>query len=737
MPRGDDDALDAIRQGLVSRAEDVALGLLGEPAHRTRDEWRWGRKGALAMVIRGPKRGLWSDHANGDEGGDLLDLIQRERSGGFPAALDYARALLRLPVDYTPPPRPTVTGAPKPDASDAARIAFARRLWSKAGEVRGTVAERYLTDTRRIPAPAAGWPECVRYHPGRCALIVAATTTAGEVQAVQLVHLTTEATKQPDMEKRPTKQSYGPQAGAAVRLPARQVALQVTARDASLLLAEGPETGLSIWAATGRETWIALGGVGKVQPTPGRRLVVCADDDPPDSPGAKGRRKAVSRWRTEGFAVVLAHPWARRRRDKSDFNDVLQDHGLEAVRARIDAALSDPGHGGVQAVPVKQARAVLQKAMASFIVAARDFIPDDLDSGCVAAVHAIRGGVGTGKSDAALRHIARELQVMRKRGDTRNVAVAVPRHLLAEEQAERFRDLPESAGLTAAGWRGRKALDPQAPGYLDKAIPDERKTKMCRDLPAVRDAEILGLPVEENVCRRRKGGKEFVCPFHGECGAQRQKGQRADVWFVPHESLFGPKPAALGELFAVVVDEAPWQDGLQGLDSDSITLALDAFTRDAVVPNDFMGRNTQRLRDVYRRVIETLRGQPDGPLRRDAMLAADVTAETAKDGRILTWDRHVDPGFRPGMTAAQRREAMTAAKDNPTIMRLARFFRALETLVAEDGPEASGWIALETQVTDHGPVRVLRLRGRRDVGKGWRVPTLLIDARLNPALVRP
>ena len=718
MPGIEGDNLDALRQEVGARAKDVCLALLGEPASRTQVEWRYGRRGSLAVAMRGHKRGLWYDHEAG-AGGDLFDLIRRQRGGDFAAALAWARDFLRLPRRAQTPPT-TTTATKDSDENDAVRLERARRFWREAGELPGSVAERYLTMTRGIPAPAAGWPACLRYHRRRRALIVAATDDAGEVRAVQLVHLTTGAAKRPADDEHLTKQSFGLQDDAAVRLPA------CGDGDAPLLLAEGPETGLSLWTATGRETWIALGGVGKLHPPLGRRLVVCADDDLPDKPAAKALRKAVGRWRAEGFAVALAYPWARRRRDKSDFNDLLLGVGPGAVAQRIEAAAQGAAHSGVQAVRVDVARARLRAAVDGFFTAARGFDPDDPDRGCTAAVHGIRGGVGTGKSDAALRAIAWELAAMRTRGDQRTFVVAVPRHALADEQAVRFMALPEAAGLTAAGWRGREAPDPTAPGEM-----------MCRNIEAVRDAQSIGARVEESACHRSKGGQEFHCAFAGVCGAQRQKHQRADVWFVPHELLFAPKPAALGKLFAVVVDEAAWPDGLEGVDGRGITFALDALHGNVVVPDDFAGRDTQRLRDVHRRVIDALHGQSVGPLRRDVMLAAGITAETAKDGRVLTWLRKVDPGLRPGMTLAERRAAMAAARDNPAVIRLARFFGALEALLAEDGPATSGWITLETQDTDHGPVRVLRLRGRREVDKGWQVPTLLIDALLNPALARP
>jgi putative DNA primase/helicase len=181
------DELQEVRAGLAANADELALSLLGQPTSRTRDEWRWGQHGSLSMVMRGGKRGLWHDHEAG-EGGDLLALIQRDRGGTFPTALDYARVYLRMPQTERPKPSPRARPAQAQDDS-AAQIAWARRLWGERRPIVGTAAEVYLVEHRAITAPGA-WPDALAYHPGRNALIVAATDDAGVVHAVQLVHLT-------------------------------------------------------------------------------------------------------------------------------------------------------------------------------------------------------------------------------------------------------------------------------------------------------------------------------------------------------------------------------------------------------------------------------------------------------------------------------------------------------------------------------------------------------------------
>lgn len=716
-----DTDIDAIRDDLAANFEDLAKALLGEAQSRKSSVWRYGKRGSLALVVRGQRRGLWHDHERG-EGGDALALIRRERGGGFEETLAYAKRFLGIADDETDKPDTKAqearrrkrdqerAAAVKADADDkAARVSRARRYASEAVPIAGTPAEAYLAH-RAIPRPACGWPAVVRYHPGRNALLVVSTNALGDVQGVQLVHLTAEGTKRPAEPGRLPKQSLGDMAGAVVRLPGT---------GGPLLLAEGPETGLTVWAATGRETWIALGSISKVAPPPLRQLAICADDDPRDAPATKALRRAIDTWRSEARNVLLALPWERRRHDKTDFNDLAQQEGIAAVRARIEAALAPhtpPGHR----LPVPLARMQTQRAVSRFFAEAQQHDPAAPDS---RPVHGIRVDVGIGKSAAARAAIAAFVADLRQRGDQRAVVITVPTHKLGDEQARAFEELPaaKAAGLRAAVWRGRKAPDPAAPGEM-----------MCRDLEAVEDAQKIGANVEEAVCR--KG--EAKCPFFDACGYQRQRGIRADVWVGAHELTFATMPRAFGKIAALVVDEAAWTKGLEGTEGKPIEITLEAFATDVIIPGAG-GDDTDRLRFIHTMTREALAALPDGPIRRADLIAAGIIPDTTKDGHALSWRCVADAGLRPGMSREERRAAVRAAAGNRLAMRRAAAFKAMGALLANDGPEASGWLSLATADTEHGPARVLRLRGRRDLRDGWHAPTLIMDANLDPALLAP
>jgi putative DNA primase/helicase len=168
----------ALRGDLIECAADVAMALLGEPnrALSSKRELRFGRKGSLAVAIQGQKAGCWFDHEN-DAGGDLLDLVQRERGGSFRDAIIYASqfigcATLR-PVARSPRSAyiPTYTGK-----DNSAR---ALALWHEATPITGTLAEAYLGQRHVIePALEAGHGACASIPPARSARVCASRASS-------------------------------------------------------------------------------------------------------------------------------------------------------------------------------------------------------------------------------------------------------------------------------------------------------------------------------------------------------------------------------------------------------------------------------------------------------------------------------------------------------------------------------------------------------------------------------
>ena len=71
--------------------EPVARELLGDPVRRPASgEWRYRRKGSLAVHVAGPRRGTWRDH-EADVGGGVLELLAHVEGLTRPEALEWLR----------------------------------------------------------------------------------------------------------------------------------------------------------------------------------------------------------------------------------------------------------------------------------------------------------------------------------------------------------------------------------------------------------------------------------------------------------------------------------------------------------------------------------------------------------------------------------------------------------------------------------------------------------------------
>ncbi len=808
MDGGDHHNLDELRAALRADAEKVAEALLGKPTFSTRQTLRWGTKGSLKLELRGAKRGVWHSKES-DERGDLLALIRQERRCGFVDAVAWARGQTGLPEAWPDneadrarraqqdadrrarQAEADARGQAEADAKRLSDIAWVQKVARAAVPADNTPASWYLMQVRGIPRPVTGWPDAVRWHSGYRALVLVGTRADGDVQCIQRVHLGASGGKASveEIEQRglpAIKATNGPMAGAVVRLPGDPAG--------PLLLAEGPETGIACWSSTRHETWITLGGIGGVELPPGRRVVAISDDNPrvndaKQGGAAKALNKATVAWRKAGVDLLVATPWQARRRDKSDFADLILADGPDAVRQRIQAAL-EPGRVAVERLPLADAERAVAEAVGAFFdkvdqlsvarfewdqkaaAAMQGCLPvekgsapppaplsdaeaaamelDDwaaaLDTPVeprepVTFTHGIRATVGLGKSRATREEVGQKLAAMRARGDTRTLAIAVPAHALGDEQAAAWQALPsvQAAGLRVATWRGRGALDPADPSYADPDVPESAKARMCGDLERVADVQSVGLSAQTTACKRTiknsDGTRRMVkCPLFDACAYQAQQKVRADLWLVAHNSLFHAKPSALGEVAAVIVDEAAWRTGLIGAEGRHLTLTLDALASENFGALNGVGRD--RLRDLRGQLVTALGGMVDGPVQRAMLQYFSLSVSSAAEGRGLEWERKSDL-LHPGQSRAERRKAMEALEENKTVARCAMAWGAVGALLAPKGPEASGWLALGVEQTRDGPARVLHLKGRQDVADGWKAPTLLLDALLPVDLVRP
>jgi hypothetical protein len=318
-------ALDALRVDLRAHAERIAIALLGDPSDRTSTVLRFGRKGSLAVMIAGPKAGLWRDfETNG--GGDMLALIQREHGCDFVRACEITGEILAR--RYDEPPR---TQPQRRELSDQDKQRSALALFSEAPPIAGTLAERYLRETRRIDldvlpdlAHVLRFHACCPFKSGerhRCLLSLYRDIITDKPRAILRIAIAEDLTKLGAL-------ALGPTLGAAMKVSPDDAVTD------GLCVAEGLETALSAMMVEHRGTWLrpmwALGGTSVLYSFPAlpgiKCLTIAVDRDPINPrtgkpPGEGAAAACARRWLAAGREVIRLTP----KTIGQDFNDIIRN----------------------------------------------------------------------------------------------------------------------------------------------------------------------------------------------------------------------------------------------------------------------------------------------------------------------------------------------------------------------------------------------------------------------------
>lgn len=344
-------SVDAVREALRARADDLFRDAFGAPVRPAAAEWRAKANEGIAMQMRGEKRGLWRDHTAG-VGGDVLDLAARVFCGldsarsDFPRVLREAAGWCGIAATEAPDPgrlaeirKERERAAAAEEARDAERrAALVKAIAGHAVPVAGTPAAIYIVGRGLTAAPKEGLaylppvPGLGVRSPEAASLVVWARDAEGVVHGGQRILIDTDgAPLDTDVRK--------PAFGAISGVPARFQALDATLAKGPLVIAEGPESALAAWEATGLETWAVFGVSGFASaPIPEDREVILAPDrDAPESPAGQAFRKAVAEHLERGCTLKVAMA-PEPSGSKSDLNDTLQRAGLDAVKAAIEAA---------------------------------------------------------------------------------------------------------------------------------------------------------------------------------------------------------------------------------------------------------------------------------------------------------------------------------------------------------------------------------------------------------------
>ena len=324
-------AMTARRIDWSAISGDVALALLGEPNARlsTVREWRYGRRGSLAVHVAGDRAGTWRDFESG-EGGGVLDLIAHVRGCDRAGAIGCLReaGIVENTGEDGGISRPEPRSRPDPCNANASRTAAggrkdtraaARRVWNTTRPLAGTGGEAYL-DARGVGhvagAPALRFAAALSHPTGRgrypC-LVAGVQDVTGRFVGIHRCYLTSDGSGKAAVA--PVRASLGRLAGGAVRLS--------EPHDGRLLVGEGLETTAAAVLVLDWQggAWAALGtsGLKAVKlPEHVREVAIAADRD---AGGLRAAAVLARRLEGEGRTVEIRAPC------RGDFADSLSEAG--------------------------------------------------------------------------------------------------------------------------------------------------------------------------------------------------------------------------------------------------------------------------------------------------------------------------------------------------------------------------------------------------------------------------
>jgi phage/plasmid primase-like uncharacterized protein len=339
--RGNNFSSNEIWALISDSGEAFVERLLGKPNQKlsTATQWRYGSKGSLAINMDGDKKGLWHNFETG-ESGNLFSLIKKETGLPFKEALkciaDMSGTITKKIASYTSETHKKTSSKTNSKTSD-----YAMTLAKESVSIKGTIAEKYLKDTRKIKNLDV---EDVKYHPSVFtgkgetpkqlpAMICIGRDKNGKIKCVQATYLDPKTFDKANISVK--KRTYSSPSEAAVLLK------KSDDKDRTSYIAEGVETGLSIKdAITKGDVLATLGKSNFTSLDPaklGKKVVFCLDNDGKDIHKDQVLYKAAERLIKSGKDVFFAIP-KQLNKQKTDFNDVAKTSGVSEVKHYLDNA---------------------------------------------------------------------------------------------------------------------------------------------------------------------------------------------------------------------------------------------------------------------------------------------------------------------------------------------------------------------------------------------------------------
>ncbi|MCX7122744.1 MAG: Ti-type conjugative transfer relaxase TraA [Gammaproteobacteria bacterium] len=345
---------DRIGEALINMGENFYQQVLGDiyskPKHSGHNI-RVGKKGSFSINVSGPHAGSWKSFESG-EGGYPIQLLMNANYGYGLSYVDALEAGARI-AGLSDSQAKDITYIRKQKSAEEIeaeartlasekqqRIENARYYFKTSQPIAGTIAERYLRETRHIEGDLSGFrfhprvkdPQSKAYYP---AALIAAKNEQGHITATQTILIDPATAKKVDKaEVDVPKRTRGVISGS--------VALIHKGESNKVIIAEGPETAASlIKAFPDANIYVTVGNirnaehlawVAKKHSTD--TFYFAADNDGENQRPTEALKKAAQKLESEGIKCYKATPNLRAV-EKPDYNDVLIHQGVDGVKRQM------------------------------------------------------------------------------------------------------------------------------------------------------------------------------------------------------------------------------------------------------------------------------------------------------------------------------------------------------------------------------------------------------------------
>lgn len=334
--------VDQLRGELIFKVESIVTDLLGIPNSKLSNgsTLKYGNNGSLVVKIAGSKAGTWYDFSEG-EGGDLFDLVMKEKNLDFKGAVDHLKERLgvgRRNVELTEYHRLAnkyqdyIKNKAEDQAIEAAKLKKAEDLYTRSKVIeRGSTASRYLVQTRKIDIDfeKIGEVSDIRtayiYEKAlgkKASILVAfARDNEGKITGGQQITLDSKTCNKADIEV--PKKSFGRIAGSFVEVSNHD---DNNRQGNITIIAEGVETALSLSYSGLKARILCSLGINNISNYPAKaneKIIIAADNDGKDSVTNKTVELTAKEFANKGALVEVVRP-----QERGDFNDILQKYDL-------------------------------------------------------------------------------------------------------------------------------------------------------------------------------------------------------------------------------------------------------------------------------------------------------------------------------------------------------------------------------------------------------------------------